>query len=87
MSLKELFASITGHGRHSARQSTEEGAEIMRRVLELLSAPAPTQEVEASSTHACGENDSTSYCDGRLHYFWSQQGSYAGYPASDRREV
>jgi len=88
MSLGELLAFITGHGRRSAHQSTEEeGAQISRRVVELLAVPTPTQEIEAPSTKACSENPA-SYCDvGRLHWSWSQQGTYAGHPASDRREV
>jgi hypothetical protein len=88
MSPRKLFASIRERCRRSAQQSTEEeGAQIKRRVVELLAVPTPTQKIEAPSTNACGENDPTSYCDvGRLHWFWSQQGSYAGHPASDRRE-
>jgi hypothetical protein len=88
MSLGELLASIREHRRDSAHQSTEEeGAQISRRVLELLGVPTPTQEVERPSTNACGENDPTCCCDvGRLHWSWSQQGSHVGYPASDRRE-
>jgi hypothetical protein len=89
MSPRKLFASVRDRCRRSAQQSPEEaGAQISRRVLELLAVPAPTQEVEAASTNACGENDPASYCEvGRLHWSWSLQGTYAGRPASDRREV
>ena len=87
MSPQKLFAFIRERRRRSAQQPTEEeGAQISRRLRELLAVPAPTQEVETPSTNARGENDPTCYCDGRLHWSWSQQGTYAGYPASDRRE-
>jgi hypothetical protein len=57
MSLGELFASIRERRRRSAQQSLEEGAQIMRRLQELLAVPAPTQEVETSFTNARIEND------------------------------
>ncbi len=66
MSLGELFASLREHRRRSTQQSTDEGAQITRRVLELLAVPNPTQ-VETPSTNARGENDPTCYCGGRLH--------------------
>jgi hypothetical protein len=88
MSPRKLFASIRERCRRSTQPSTEEeGAEITKRVLELLAVPTPTQEIETLSPNAGSENAPTSYCDvGRLHTSWSQQGSYAGYAASDRRE-
>jgi hypothetical protein len=88
MSPRKLFASIRERCRRPVQQSTEEeGVQISRRVAELLAVPTPTQEIEAHSTNACGENDPASCCDvGRLHWSWSQQGTYAGHPASDRRE-
>jgi hypothetical protein len=58
MSPLKLFASIRGRRRRSAQQSYEEGAEITRRVLELLAVPTPTQ-VETPSTNARGGNDPT----------------------------
>jgi len=56
MSSPKLLASIRERRRRSAEQSYEEGAQITRRVLELLGVPTPTQ-VETPSTNACGEND------------------------------
>jgi hypothetical protein len=50
MSLRELLASIRERRRRSAQQSHEEGAQIRRRLQELLGAPAPMQEVETPST-------------------------------------
>ena len=88
MSPRKLFASIRERCRRPAQQPFEEGAQISRRVLELLAVPIPTQEAETPSTIACGENEPASYCEvGRLHGSWSQQGTYAGFAASDRREV
>ena len=87
MSLGELFAFIRERRRRSALQPTEaEGAQITRRVQELLARPTLTQ-VETPTTDTCGTNDPTCYCYGRPHWSWSQQGSHEGYPASDRREV
>jgi len=57
MSLGELFASIRERRRRSAQQSHEEGAQIMRRLQELLAVPTPTQEVAASFTNARIETD------------------------------
>jgi len=65
MSLAQLFASIREHRRRSAQQTYEEGAQIKRRLQELLAVPRPAQ-VETDSTNAC-ENDPTGYRDGRLH--------------------
>ena len=56
MSPLKLLASIRERRRSSAEQSYEEGAQITRRVLELLGVPTPTQ-VEAPSNNACSEND------------------------------
>lgn len=88
MSPRKLFVLIRERCRRPPQQSTEEeGAQISRRAAELLAVPTPTQGIEAPSTNACGENASASYCDvGRLHWSWRQQGTYAGHPASDRRE-
>jgi hypothetical protein len=87
MSLVELFTLIKERRRRPARQLTdEEGAQITRRVRELLAVPTPTR-VEAPPANTGSENDPTCYCDGRLNWSWSQQGCHAGYPASDRREV
>jgi hypothetical protein len=52
MSLGELFASI----RERRRRSAQQGAQISRRVLELLAVPTPTQ-VETPFTKARSEND------------------------------
>ena len=89
MSLRELFAFIGEHRRSSTHQSTEEeGAQISRRVVELLAVPAPTHEIEAPFTKACGENDPTCYCEvGRLHGSWSQQGTYAGHPCIGQERI
>jgi hypothetical protein len=57
MSLGKLFASITERRRRSAQQPYEEGAQIKRRLQELLAVPSPTQEVEISFSHARIEND------------------------------
>lgn len=58
MSPRKLFASIRERCRRPAQQSTEEeGAQISRRVAELLAVPIPTQEVETPSAYA-GSNDS-----------------------------
>jgi hypothetical protein len=43
MSLGKLFASITERRRRSAQQPYEEGAQIKRRLQELLTVPSPTQ--------------------------------------------
>ena len=66
MSLAQLFASIRERRRRSAQQPYEEGAQIRRRLQELLAVPKPAQ-VETRSTNAC-ENDPTGYRDGRLHW-------------------
>ena len=55
MSLGELLASISERRRRSAQQSYEKGAQITRRLQELLADPTGTQEVETPSTHACSE--------------------------------
>ena len=57
MSLGELFASIRERRRRSAQQSYEEGAQIMRRLQELLAVPSQTQEVGTPFTDARSEND------------------------------
>jgi hypothetical protein len=57
MSLGDLFASIRERRRRSAQQSHEEGAQIRRRLQELLAVPTPTHEVEMSFTNARTEND------------------------------
>jgi hypothetical protein len=56
MSLGELFASIKERRRRSAQQPYEKGAQIRRRLQELVAIPIPTQ-VETSSTNARIEND------------------------------
>lgn len=53
MSPKELLASIRERRRRSAQQSYEQGAQIRRRLQELLAVPSPAQQVEAPSTYAC----------------------------------
>jgi hypothetical protein len=58
LALGELFASIRERRRRSEHQSHEEGAQ-MRRLQELLGAPAPMQEVETPSTTASRETDQT----------------------------
>lgn len=57
MSLGKLFASITERRRRSAQQPYEEGAQIKRRLQELLTVPSPTQEVEIPLSHARIESD------------------------------
>ena len=57
MHVGELLASITEHRRRSAQQSDEEGAQIKRRLQDLLAVPSPTQEVETPFSHARIEND------------------------------
>ena len=57
MSLGKLLASIKEHRRRSAQQPYEKGAQIMRRLQELLAVPIPTQEVAAPFTNARIEND------------------------------
>jgi hypothetical protein len=86
MSLSELFALIKERRRRPAHQSTEEeGAQITKRLIELLAVPTPRQ-VETPATKTGITNDPTCYCDGRPHWLWSQQGSHVGYPASGKRE-
>jgi hypothetical protein len=59
MSPKELFASIRERRRRSAQQSYEQGAQIRRRLQELLAVPSPAQQVEAPFTYVCnGERTS-----------------------------
>jgi len=53
MSLGELLASISERRRRSAQQSYEKGAQITRRLQELLADSTPKQEVETASTNAC----------------------------------
>jgi hypothetical protein len=57
MSLEELFTSIRERRRRSAQQSYEEGAQIVRRLQELVGVPAPTHKVETPSTNASIETD------------------------------
>ena len=64
MSLGELFASIRERRRRSAQQTYEEGAQIRRRLQELLAVPTPTQAVETLFTNAHIEND-PAYAQGR----------------------
>jgi len=59
MSPLKLFASIRERRRRSAQQSYEEGAQISRRLQELLAVPAPTQEVDTPFTKAHSEDDPT----------------------------
>jgi hypothetical protein len=56
MSIGELFASIRERRRRSAEQANEEGAQITRRLQELLALPTPTQ-VKMPTSNACSEND------------------------------
>jgi hypothetical protein len=56
MPLGELFASIRERRRRSAQQPYEEGAQIRRRLQELLAVPTPTQ-VETPFTNARIETD------------------------------
>jgi hypothetical protein len=57
MSLGDLFASMRERRRRSAQQSCEEGAQIIRRLQELLTVPTPTHEVEMPLTNVRIEND------------------------------
>ena len=59
MSLAAMFASIREHRRRSAQQPYEEGAQIRRRLQELLAVPTPTQEVETPFTNARIEKEVT----------------------------
>jgi hypothetical protein len=63
MSLAQLFASIKERRRHSAQQPFEKGAQIRRRLQELLAVPSLTR-VETPFTNARIENDSA-YVQGR----------------------
>ncbi len=56
MLLAELFTSIKERRRLSAQQSYEEGAQITRRLKELLSVPNPTL-AETPSTNARSDPD------------------------------
>jgi hypothetical protein len=56
MLLAELFASIRERRRVSAQQSYEAGAQITRRLQELLSVPNPAP-VETASTNPGSDND------------------------------
>jgi len=68
MSPLKLFASIKERRRRSAQQSCEEGAQIMRRLQELLAVPTPTQAVAAPFASVRIENDQTGCRDDRLHW-------------------
>ncbi len=57
MSPAELFASIRERRRRSEQQSCEEGAQLRRRLQELLGVPTPTQKVETPSIYASSENE------------------------------
>ena len=59
MSLGEMFASIRERRRCSAEKSSEEGAQIMRRLQELLGGSMPTQNVEVPPRTASSETDPT----------------------------
>jgi hypothetical protein len=65
MSLGELFASIRERRRRSVQQPYEEGAQIRRRLQELLAVPTPTQ-VAAPFTNTLIEND-PAHAQGRQH--------------------
>jgi len=67
MSPLKLFASMRERRRLAAQQSLEEGAQIMRRLQELLAVPTP-QEVAAPFANACIENDPTGCRDGRPYW-------------------
>jgi len=56
MSLGELFASIKERRRRSAQQPYEKGAQIRRRLQELVAFPTPTL-VETPFTNARIETD------------------------------
>jgi hypothetical protein len=53
----ELLASIRERRCRSAQQSYEEGAQINRRLQELLAVPTPTENVEVPPTNASTENE------------------------------
>jgi len=57
MSLGELFASIRERRRRSAQQPYEAGAQIKRRLQELLAVPSLPQQIEGPYTNAHIEND------------------------------
>ncbi len=60
MSPLKLFASIRERRRRSVEQSYEQGAQLMRRLQELLAVPAPTQETAAVAfTSTCSERESS----------------------------
>jgi hypothetical protein len=59
LALGELFASIRERRRLSARQSHDEGAQIRRRLQELLGVPVSEQQVETPSTDASSEAEQT----------------------------
>ena len=59
VSLGELFPSIRERLRRSARQPYEEGAQIRKRLQELLAVPTPTQEVVTPFTNARIEKEVT----------------------------
>ncbi len=60
MSPAELFASIRERRRRSEQQSYEEGAQLRRRLQELLDVPTPTQKIETPSIYASSENEPAS---------------------------
>jgi hypothetical protein len=57
LALGELFASIRERRRRSAQQSREEGAQLRRRLQELLGVPVLEEQVETPSTNAGSENE------------------------------
>ncbi len=59
LALGELFASIRDRRRLSGHQSHDEGAQIRRRLQELLGVPVSEQQVETPSTKASVETDQT----------------------------
>jgi len=89
VSLGTLFASIKERRRRSAQQSLEEGAQIRRRLQELLAVPTPTQEVGTSFTNARIENDPTGYRESDLDDISEDHGAYSHRRHEDRgqREV
>lgn len=55
MSLAELIASVRERRRRSEQQSYEQGAQIMRRLHELLDVPTHTIEALSPNTGSVGQ--------------------------------